>query len=69
MIWNFFLPDRRILGGLRSAADVEEILIWLEKLEKVDAIIISLDTIAYGGLISSRRCKNSLAEIKSRLEK
>lgn len=66
---ELFLPDKKFLGGLRSAADVEEILTWLEELEKVDAIVVSLDTIAYGGLISSRRCKNSFEEIKLRLEK
>ena len=66
---QLFLPDRKLLGGLHSSAKVEWILEWLKGLEKVDAIIISLDTIAYGGLVSSRRCENSLDEIKSRLER
>lgn len=65
---ELFLPDKKYLGGLRSTADIDGILAWLENLEKVDAMIISLDTIAYGGLISSRRCNDSLDEIKSRLE-
>lgn len=65
---ELFLPDKKLLGGLRSTADVEGILAWLEGLEKVDAMIISLDTIAYGGLISSRRCNDSFEEIQSRLE-
>lgn len=66
---KLFLPDKKLLGGLHKIADIEGILNWLENLEEVDAIIISLDTIAYGGLIPSRRCKNSIEEIKSRLEK
>lgn len=66
---ELFLPDKKLLGGLRSAANVEEILAWLDKLEQIDALVISLDTIAYGGLISSRRCKNSLDEVKLKLEK
>lgn len=66
---ELFLPDKKLLGGLRSIADVEGLFAWFDGLEKVDAMVISLDTIAYGGLISSRRCKNSLDEIKSRLEK
>lgn len=65
---ELFLPDKKLLGGLRSYADVEGILNWLDELEQVDAIVVSLDTIAYGGLISSRRCENSLTEIKERLE-
>lgn len=65
---ELFLPDRKLLGGLHSNADVDGIFHWLEKIGKVDAIVVSLDTIAYGGLISSRRCKNSSEEIKSRLE-
>lgn len=64
-----FLPDKNFLGGLRSNADVDGIIKWLEELEDVDAIVISLDTIAYGGLISSRRSKDSFMEVKSRLEK
>ena len=65
---EIFLPDRKLLGGLTSYADIDGILNWFDKLDKVDAIVVSLDTIAYGGLVSSRKCKNSFAEIKSRLE-
>lgn len=70
---ELFLPDKKLLGGLYSSANVDGILHWLEKLtnseHELDAIIVSLDTIAYGGLISSRRCKCSADEINSRLEK
>lgn len=64
-----FLPDKKLLGGLRTNADVDGIIKWLEELEEVDAIVVSLDTIAYGGLISSRRSKDSVDEVKSRLQK
>ncbi len=66
---ELFLPDRKLLGSLRSIADIEGILNWLTNLEHVDAIIVSLDSIAYGGLISSRRSKDNINEIKIRLEK
>ena len=66
---KLFLPERKLLGGLNSEADVDGILDWLEGLEEMDAIVVSLDTIAYGGLISSRRYKNSPDEIRERLEK
>lgn len=64
-----FLPDKKLLGGLRSSADVDGIIEWLENLEEVDAIVVSLDTIAYGGLIPSRRCKDSFEGVKTRLQK
>lgn len=66
---ELFLPDRAILGGLRSIADIDGILNWLANIEDVDAIIVSLDTIAHGGLIPSRRSQDSFNEIKERLEK
>ncbi|HNW26553.1 MAG TPA: DUF4127 family protein [Candidatus Gastranaerophilaceae bacterium] len=66
---KLFMPDRKFLGGLNSQAKVKDIFKWLKNLENVDAIIISLDTIAYGGLISSRRCPQTFDEIKSNLEK
>ena len=37
--------------------------------EDIDAIILTLDTIAYGGLIPSRRCPENFEEIKTRIEK
>ena len=66
---ELFLPEKSLLGSLKSTADVDGILNWLEGLESVDAIVVSLDTIAYGGLISSRKCENSTEEIKSRLQR
>ncbi len=66
---NLFMPCREWLGDLTKYADTGQILEWLENLEKVDAVILSLDTVAYGGLISSRRCPDSLEEIKHRVYK
>lgn len=66
---ELLLPDKKLLGGLTSIANIEGLINWLEKLEPVDATIISLDTIAHGGLIQSRRSKETLDEIKQRLEK
>ena len=65
---KLFLPERNLLGGLTSVADSDGILAWIDSLEEMDAIIVSLDTIAYGGLVSSRRCTCSGEEIKLKLE-
>lgn len=65
---KLFLPERKLLGGLYTKASVDEILEWLKNIDEVDAIIISLDTVAYGGLVSSRRCPDTYEEVKSRLD-
>ena len=66
---EIFMPPREMLGDLTKYADVEKIFEWLEQLPKMDAIVISLDTAAYGGLISSRRCPETFEEIRCRIEK
>lgn len=66
---ELFLPPRELLGDLKKCADVDEILAWIEDLKNIDAFVVSLDTIAYGGLIPSRRSHDSLDEILARLEK
>ena len=65
---ELFLPERNLLGNLVKPANVEAIFDWLRKLPELDAIILSLDTVAYGGLISSRRCSDSFEEIYNRIE-
>jgi len=66
---DFFLPPRNLLGDLTKTADIDNIFKWLENLPKQDVIIMSLDTLIYGGLIPSRRGKETLEELKLRLEK
>lgn len=66
---ELFMPPREILGGLTKNADVEKLFGWLKSVPTVDKMVISLDTLAYGGLIPSRRCPETFDEIKSRVEK
>ena len=66
---ELFLPNREWLGDLTKYADTEKIFEWVKQLPKLDALVISLDTVAYGGLISSRRCPDSFEQIKSKIEK
>lgn len=66
---EFFIPERRFLGDLNKYADIDALFDWLEKLPKLDAIVLSLDTIAYGGLIPSRRCPETFEQIKQRILK
>lgn len=66
---ELFMPERSYLGDLVKYADTEAILAWLETLEEMDAFVISLDTLAYGGLISSRRSPDTYEEILNRIER
>ena len=65
---EFFLPPADWLGDLQKYADIEKLLDWLKALPKSDAIILSLDTLAYGGLIPSRRSTESFEKIFKRME-
>jgi len=64
---KLYLPERKYLGGLYDTANISAILNWLKTLPKIDYMIISLDTVAYGGLVASRRIPDSFNEIKTRL--
>ena len=66
---KLFLPKVNLLGDLNKNADYDAILQWLQDLKDIDIIILSLDTIAYGGLIPSRRSSDSFDVIKSRIDK
>lgn len=66
---KLFMPQREWLGGLNKYADVDKIFQWLKNLPPVDAVILPLDTVAYGGLISSRRSTDTFEKIKERIEK
>lgn len=66
---KLFIPPRKLLGDLKKNADTEGLLKWLENLETIDALILSLDTITYGGLIPSRRGCETLEELKKRINR
>ena len=66
---NFYIPPRELLGDLKICAQTEKIFEWLKDLPQLDALVISLDTIAYGGLIPSRRSQETFDLIKARITK
>lgn len=66
---EFFIPQRDWLGDLKKYANTDCLLDWLESLNNIDALILPLDTVAYGGLISSRRCEDSFEEISYKLSR
>lgn len=66
---ELFMPKLSYLGGLYTQSSVDEIFEFINSLSNIDYLIVSLDTIAYGGLVSSRRCPQTFDEIKERIEK
>ena len=66
---NLFMPERGMLGGLTKIADVDGIFDWFKNLRDIDAVVMCLDTIAYVGLIPSRRSNDTFEQIKKRVER
>ncbi len=66
---EFFIPDRKFLGNLTKSADTDSLFEWLENLPQTDAVILSLDTLIYGGLIPSRRCNDPFQDLKLKVER
>lgn len=67
---ELLLPPREFLGDLTKTAKIDKILDWMNGVNEggCDCFVLSLDTLAYGGLIPSRRGNETLEEIKSRIE-
>lgn len=65
---ELFIPPRNLLGDLTKNADINSLFEWLRQLPPVDSMVIALDTLAYGGLIPSRRCPETFEQIKKRVE-
>ena len=66
---ELLLPKRQLLGDLKNPADMFGIYDWLERIKDPEAIIISLDTMAYGGLIPSRKSDEIFKEVYLRMLK
>ena len=67
--FELFLPPRELLGDLVKSADTKALMDWLENQKDCDFIILSLDTIAYGGLVNSRRSNDPFEVVCQQLNK
>ncbi|MCA0314801.1 MAG: DUF4127 family protein [Candidatus Melainabacteria bacterium] len=66
------LPPRSLLGSLNRPAQIDELLSFCENIiqkNTPDAVILCLDSLLYGGLITSRRTDEDLKIINERLER
>lgn len=61
------MPNRKLLGNLTKEADTEALFEWLEDLKDVDYLVISSDTLLYGGLIPSRRSSETKEDLDKKI--
>lgn len=53
-------PPRSLLGRFKVPGDARGLSDWLNALPEVEALIVSIDMLAYGGLVASRRTQTPL---------
>ena len=65
---EILLPPREFLGWFTRPARCEDVADWLRSLpSSLDALIVSVDMLAYGGLVASRTTDVSLDTARARL--
>lgn len=64
------MPPRDMLGRFTTPGETARLEQWLRSQDysKTDALIVSVDMLAYGGLVASRTNKTTLEDAKKRLE-
>jgi hypothetical protein len=69
---QIFIPPKEYIGGLTHNTNTNSLLSWLDQIlcgENIDIIVCCFDSVAYGGLIPSRRSYDSEKQIKSEINK
>ncbi len=66
---QLILPPKDIMGKKKIAGDTEKIAEWLlSNAKDADAMVLSLDTLVYGGIVPSRLHHESLDELTKRAD-
>jgi hypothetical protein len=65
------VPPRNLMGSLTRGAHIDELFNFVETglRHEPDAAVIALDSLLYGGLITSRRSSDALKTIIARLDR
>ena len=68
--YDVVMPPKEMLGRFTTPGDTKRIRDWLSIVDytKIDAVVISVDMLAYGGLVASRAPDMTQAEALKRLE-
>jgi hypothetical protein len=62
------VPPDNALGFFNSPGSPDDLARWLDRLPIVDALVVSIDMLAYGGLVASRKPRVSQEAALERLE-
>ena len=65
---DIVMPPRDALGRFQVPGDCGQIADWLDALDGVETLIVSVDMLAYGGLVASRRSHTALEAAVDRLQ-
>jgi hypothetical protein len=65
---ELLLPNFETLGDLHHAGDAQSVGDWVAALPEIGALIVSIDMLAYGGLVFSRRTLTAEDAALARLE-
>lgn len=65
---ELLVPAWEMLGDLHKPGQADAVCDWVKKLPEVQALIVSVDMLAYGGLVASRRALTPLEKATTRLE-
>lgn len=66
------VPPRTMMGSLSRGAQIDELFSFCEgclSRNEVDAVVVCLDSLLYGGLITSRRSTEQVKTIQARLDR
>ena len=61
-------PSPALLGHFNQRGDCDALRAWLDDLPAVSALIVSVDMLAYGGLVASRKTDTDLPTALARLQ-
>ena len=65
--YDVIMPDKKLLGGLTTKGDTEELWKWTkENAKNAEVAVIATDSLVYGGLVTSRVQESPRAELKER---
>lgn len=62
------LPPADLLGDAKRGADPAALVAWLAQQPKDGPLIVSLDALAYGGLVQSRSSRDTVETVMARLQ-
>ena len=68
--YTILTPPAQYLSGMNFHGSPDRLMSWVEaNANKADAMVLSIDSLVYGGLVDSRKHNLPMSTLLSRLEK